>query len=184
MDVRQFSEHDLPEDLEPVAARLRKERPQLSALELDDLQRRIHGRVRSRQKIHSRRQSLMKSRMAITFMLVLGLVFSTAGAGLAVDAVSDNGSAGIAQYPKDADVTETLDETATTPTETADEAGEPSRGEDQAAPEQAPRQVAASTDEDSLPFTGFAAIPVLLIGLALLISGVVLRRRVDRPVGN
>lgn len=33
----------------------------------------------------------------------------------------------------------------------------------------------------SLPFTGFLAIPVLLIGAALLISGIVLRRRSSAP---
>ncbi len=41
---------------------------------------------------------------------------------------------------------------------------------------QAPRQLAAS-EADELPFTGYAAIPMLLIGMALLISGVLLRRR-------
>jgi hypothetical protein len=41
---------------------------------------------------------------------------------------------------------------------------------------QAPRQVAASTAK-SLPFTGYLAIPMLLGGLALLASGLVLRRR-------
>jgi hypothetical protein len=40
---------------------------------------------------------------------------------------------------------------------------------------QAPRQISAST-ADELPFTGYAAIPMLFIGLALLGSGLVLRR--------
>lgn len=37
---------------------------------------------------------------------------------------------------------------------------------------------------DSLPFTGFLAIPVLLAGAALLISGMVLRRRSSAPSGS
>jgi LPXTG-motif cell wall-anchored protein len=38
------------------------------------------------------------------------------------------------------------------------------------------RQVEATT-ESQLPFTGFAAIPVMLGGIALLTGGLVLRRR-------
>ena len=39
------------------------------------------------------------------------------------------------------------------------------------------RQQAAAVETSELPFTGFAAIPVLLGGLALLTGGLVLRRR-------
>lgn len=42
---------------------------------------------------------------------------------------------------------------------------------------QAPRQVAAQEQRSELPFTGYAAIPILLIGLLLLGSGLLLRRR-------
>jgi hypothetical protein len=41
---------------------------------------------------------------------------------------------------------------------------------------QAARQE-ASSGEDTLPFTGFAAMPILLIGVAMLGSGLFLRRR-------
>jgi hypothetical protein len=42
-----------------------------------------------------------------------------------------------------------------------------------------PRQVVlgAETGSDALPFTGFAAIPILLIGVAMLGAGLVVRRR-------
>ena len=39
------------------------------------------------------------------------------------------------------------------------------------------RQQAAAAETTQLPFTGFAAIPVLLGGLALLTGGLLLRRR-------
>jgi hypothetical protein len=39
------------------------------------------------------------------------------------------------------------------------------------------RQVEAGANNNELPFTGFAAIPVLIGGIALLSAGLVLRRR-------
>jgi hypothetical protein len=35
-----------------------------------------------------------------------------------------------------------------------------------------------------IPFTGYAAIPTLLIGIALLAMGLVLRRRQDGPAAQ
>lgn len=49
-------------------------------------------------------------------------------------------------------------------------------GSDAGSPEQPARQVAASNAE-GLPFTGYASVPLLLLGIALLASGAVLRRR-------
>jgi hypothetical protein len=39
----------------------------------------------------------------------------------------------------------------------------------------------ASNEDGTLPFTGYAAIPLLLIGVALLAGGLVLRRRNSSP---
>ena len=44
-------------------------------------------------------------------------------------------------------------------------------------PTQPERQVAAQAETSQLPMTGFAAIPVLVGGLALLAGGLILRRR-------
>ncbi len=55
-----------------------------------------------------------------------------------------------------------------------------------AAAVQAPRQLAAGSGSDasSLPFTGMALIPILLMGLALLGWGLLLRRRAGYGVAS
>ena len=125
----------------------------------------------------------MKSRLVILSMLVLGMLLSTAGAGLAVSGISGGNNAAEAQYG--------------TPTPTPPPTGnvlgdqDQSQGGQDVLPEQsqgnspAPttpsvqpsRQVEAGAGNSQLPFTGFAAIPILLGGIALLTVGLVLRRR-------
>lgn len=172
----------------------------------------------------------MKSRIAMMAMLVLGLLMSGTGAGLAVSGLSSSGDASVAQYgnavPCDlngdgvADATEDLNgpapgcasqdvlPTNTQGGSTCDENGDgvisPSEAlkngcggvqgetEEGSAPapnvdnDEAPakresgaqptRQVEADGGGE-LPFTGFAAIPILVGGIALLSGGRVLRRR-------
>ena len=58
--------------------------------------------------------------------------------------------------------------------------GGPTENNGGSSPAQPNRQVEAGaqgTGAEQLPFTGFAAIPILLGGVALLASGLVLRRR-------
>ena len=123
----------------------------------------------------------MKSRLVILTMLVLGMMLSTTGAGLAVSGLTGN-NASTAQYG--------------TPTPTGTPGGGSVLGEQNSggggkapaannggsAPSggggvQPARQVEAGSNGSTLPFTGFAAIPVLLGGIALLSAGLVLRRR-------
>jgi hypothetical protein len=148
-------------------------------------------------------------------MLVAGLVFSTAGAGLAIQGQSSNNAA-ISQYgtptptatpvctPTPVDtVTPTNRGGTVTPSDICGEGGV-LPAEEENAPTTAPagdddnggtapttsgggtlpaeetgtqaeRQQAAAAQTSELPFTGFAAIPVLLGGLALLAGGLVLR---------
>ena len=121
----------------------------------------------------------MKSRLAITALLATGALMSSGGAALGVSALSTDLTASSAQYGAPAGDTApggTLGETS--------EGGPQNRGGGDVAGErqsggvagaQAPRQV-ASSQADELPFTGYASIPLLLVGLALLASGLVLRR--------
>ena len=115
----------------------------------------------------------MKSRMVVTMMLVLGMVFSTAGAGLAVSGLTGSGNAGNVQYKQDQRLEGTLGEVQTVQPSTEDDTPEPAP----APRPQAPQQVAASESGDELPFTGFAAIPALLGGIALLGGGLALRKK-------
>ena len=125
----------------------------------------------------------MKSRLVILSMLVLGILLSTTGAGLAVSGLSGD-NASVAQYG------------ATTPTASPGGGGvlgdqdtgsgvQPNQGGGNAPSGgggkksvQPTRQVEAGANTgNNLPFTGFAAIPILLGGIALLSAGLVLRRR-------
>ena len=116
----------------------------------------------------------MRTRLAITATLAIGILMSGTGAGLAVSGIAGSGSAGSEQYPQ-----------VVTPQETptGDVLGEqPSEGpvadEDGEAPgdEAQPTRQVAAPDDDELPFTGLAAVPLLLAGIGLVVLGVVLRR--------
>lgn len=67
-----------------------------------------------------------------------------------------------------------LNQSETCPEE--DQGGVAGEGVNASAPDQSARQI-ASTEAQGLPFTGYAAIPLLGLGLVLLVSGAVLRRR-------
>jgi hypothetical protein len=189
-----MTEHD------DVIRLLQEGRPQATEMELDQ----IKQRVRRRAGDPSRRKQSMKSRVAILSMLVAGMIFSTAGAGLAMKGANHT-QASVAQYST---VTPTPTPTpACTETPTSDtspsggvspaeeECGQggvlPAETESPPTPKpaggvlpaeaetQPTRQEAAATNSQ-LPFTGFAAIPVLLGGLALLSGGLILRRRTSK----
>jgi hypothetical protein len=138
-----------PADLASIAARLRAERPEASPLELDEIKVRAR-----RQAARPKRGPFMKSRLAIALVLTVGMLLSMTGVGLAVSGTSSSGSAATAEYPP---------------------------------PHHDPHPPSAITSIDpgtqhaaahgNLPFTGYAAIPVLLGGIVLLGTGLVLRRR-------
>jgi len=112
----------------------------------------------------------MKSRLTILAMLVAGMLLCTTGAGLAVSGLSSKGNASSAAYPDERPQGDVLGE---------EESGGGEQPAEEAQPNEAAqpaRQVEAGAGNE-LPFTGFAALPVLLGGVVLLGGGLVLRAR-------
>lgn len=139
----------------------------------------------------------MRSRLAIAVLIATGALFSTSGAALGVSALSTDLTAGAAQYgapaatqgaPAGGQVLGVTDESAPAGGGEGAVAGETAgggegavageRAESAPAAAQAARQTQV-LQGDRLPFTGYAAIPLLLMGIALLASGFVLRRRAN-----
>ena len=194
--------HDhLDPDLRELASALEEHRPELTGLELDRIKRRaMAGGARTTSATTFRpKGSFMRSRLAITTILAMGLMMSMGGAALGVSALSTSDSASVAQYgaPAPTAVTpppaETLgggvggvqEQSPDQGVAGIQDEGEPGdvAGVQVQSPEaraQAPRQLQADRDGE-LPFTGFAAIPLLLGGFALLGLGLVLRRNTTRP---
>jgi len=117
----------------------------------------------------------MRSRLAIIAMLVFGGLLSTGGGALAVSGFSSQqDNAAVSQYGGGED---NGDQGVLGEDESG---GGPTENNGGSSPAQPNRQVEAGaqgTGAEQLPFTGFAAIPILLGGVALLASGLVLRRR-------
>src|SRR5687768_5881881 len=147
--------NDLTPDLETVVRRLRDERPEASGLELDRMKRRAMSRGSAGSSAWTPKKGLfMKPRIAVAFVLAIGLLTSGTGATLAV--ISESGSAAQVQYP-DLKPKESIK---------PDVLGsdEPSAGSSSIQEE---KQV-ASGGGGELPFTGFLAIPLLIAGVVLL----------------
>src|SRR3954454_119737 len=88
---------DLQPDLQPVIDQLRANRPEAPALERNAVKQRVRARVTHPARRRTRWNQLMKSRLVILTTLVLGMLLSTAGAGLAVSGLNDD-NASIAVY--------------------------------------------------------------------------------------
>jgi hypothetical protein len=158
-------------EFDDVIRLLRENRPEATPLELDQVKQRARARVAR----PSRRSQRMKSRLAILSMLVGGLLMSMTGASLAISGISSSNDATVAQYGGGV----APEEQTPTPSPGGGVAPEeqnhsPSKPTQAAQPA---RQVEAGQTTNQLPFTGFAAIPVLLAGVALLGAGLVVRRR-------
>ena len=154
--------HDLTPDLEVVASRLRDARPEVDGLALDRIKRRAISQASAASGPWALKKGLfMKPRLAVAFILAMGLLTSGTGATLAV--ISESGSAAQVQYP-DLKPKESVDPGVL--------GSDPGGGGSAVREEQ---QVATGGSE--LPFTGFLAIPLLVVGVVFLVGGGVLRSR-------
>jgi hypothetical protein len=108
----------------------------------------------------------MKSRLALTLILVVGLMMTGTGATIAITGAADSGSAGVAEYGNNTNQGGNL---------AGEEQGGGGGGGNNTQPAE---QVAAQGSSGSLPFTGFVAIPLLVGGAALAGTGAFMRRRV------
>jgi hypothetical protein len=161
-----------PAELTPIEERLRAERVTATPVELDALKLRAM-RQAAPAAPRFRKGVWMKSRLALTLMIVLGLMMSTTGAGLAISGSSDRGSAAQGQYGGEEDNGGPEDNLAGTV-----QGGSDNAGSQPTADSQPTEQVAVATDDGgSLPFTGFVTIPLIVGGVALLSGGALLRWR-------
>jgi hypothetical protein len=178
---------DSSPDLDELQERLRRERPRLTPAS----SARVHDRIVA--GVPARRRPARAS-VATALLLALGMLLTGGGASLAITGLASDTKAVSAQYapvvppPSQVSAQGTTDSAAPPPAQTPEEqqvAGEsdaspPLGGEPTAqAPvtASAPVQVQAVSGGGTLPFTGVAAIPVVLLGAALIALGALLRRR-------
>lgn len=165
----------IPFDLVLLADRLREERATATGLELDAIKRRAMRQADASPSPRLKGQ-WMKSRLALTMMIAFGLMMSSTGATLAITGSSGSGDASQAQYGT-VDSEDNNDNPQTLGTQ--EDGGPAPTG--QSSPVGDTEQVAVAADgADSLPFTGFFTIPLIIGGIALLSTGFVLRRKADR----
>jgi hypothetical protein len=199
--VNNAQDNLIPADLVDVVERLHQDKPELGALDLDRVKVRAIRQAARSATAPRQKGLIMKSRFAVTTMLVFGIFMTGTGATLATskDAADHVYVKTTTTTPTDSTV-----RTETTPATTAPAApaagtvpqtlAQPDQspvvaGEvesDDVAPKAEPRgdvqpaRQAAADEGDKLPFTGFAAIPILLGGLGLIGGGLALRRGADR----
>jgi hypothetical protein len=195
-------------DFRAIEQRLREERPALTALELDAVKlRTMSSSARKSPGIIVRKKgTFMKSRLALVLVLALGVFVSGTGATLAISGTSGSGSAGSAQYPQtchEEEQTGAKVKGSCEPSKTCHEeetagersagscGGETCHGEEASGKRaqgscdtQGTRQASSGGGGGSLPFTGFLAIPVLIVGVGLLGAGVAMRLRMRSSDGG
>jgi hypothetical protein len=175
------SDRDFPEEFGGIVEHLRAHRAELSPLDLDRIKRASRDRAVGKPRLRNREATpVMRTRSSILAVLASGILLSGGGAAMGISGLASSGSASQAQYLQTGTpgggkgAAQVLGAHATAPTHHA------VRGTHATV---SPSAVAQPTRQQSighsgsLPFTGYAAIPVLLLGLALLGTGFVMRRR-------
>jgi hypothetical protein len=174
----------LPCALEETAELLRRERPQMTFDEIDRLHRRLHPpNAHGPPNAHRR-----APRVVVAFCLALGLVFTTAGTGLAISGFATSDEAVQSQYPDSAAARPPSGPPGqqgggSQPNGGSGAAGghtqsrPPSLGDTARARHSADRlQLSQAESQTDAPFTGYGAIPILAAGIALFVTGAFVHR--------
>lgn len=154
-------------ELEAIAERLRAERPRPTGLQLDRAMASAWDRAHGGRTGHTTRKGAqVKFRLAVTFVLALGMFFTGAGAALGVVEVAQNTALEKA-YPNEDPKDPRDPKRSTLRSSSSSDPGDPRSSDQQS----------AAGDPEELAFTGFLAVPVLVGGVALLGGGLAMRRR-------
>jgi hypothetical protein len=159
--------------LADVSDLLHEQAPRLGEGELEAVKLRVLARAS--------KGPAMRSRLAITAALVAGLLMSLSGVALGISGISSSGSASGAEYSIPGSQQPAGEQIPNSPSTTnAPTISSPPRNRQVIPARVSPGAQAAASPIREIPFTGFLAIPVLLIGVALLASGAILRARIAR----
>ncbi len=122
----------------------------------------------------SRCNRSLKAQVAITALLAGGLVMGSTGVAIGASALSTDTNSSSVQYGTPGS-NQVLNAPGPQQAPGSNQVLNAQAAPAQAAQAQAPRQLEVS-QKSELPFTGYAPIPILLIGLLVLACGLVLRR--------
>src|SRR5882757_6413996 len=179
-----------PEEFEATEDALRAGRHQVTPLDLDRIKlQAIRQAEQPRPSLYAvKKGTLMKSRLALTLLLVAGFMLSTPVATLAISGSSGSGSAATNQYvqPHNEEGTHGEQGTKGVNGKGGNENNTLNETEVEVTPAPAAEQQAVVSSGSSLPFTGFVAIPLLVIGVGLILVGATIRlkSRKDTAAGH
>jgi hypothetical protein len=144
------------------------------------------SRAAKRPRVNLERENnhVMKTRTSILALLASGALLSSGGVAMGVTGLAGSDSAGNTQYQvvqpnTPGGDTQGVQQTQA-PTVAGASATRPATTQGATSPAAVAQPSAQQSLESSgstLPFTGYAAIPVLLVGAGLVVAGALLRRR-------
>ena len=196
-----YSNRDrIPAELEEVAARLRQERATATPFELDRIKlQAMRQAERPRPSFYTRQKGmLLKSRLALILVVAAGFTLSTTGATLAITGSSGSGNAAVSEYgaqgvsganegggesngKSEGGVKGKSESGGETNGQSEGGVNDKSLGggdsTEPVSQTSGGEQVAVAGDSGSLPFTGFLAIPLLIVGVVLLSFGAIMYRK-------